>query len=250
MPKIKGSLLIFPLILVFFFLFKTAVFSETMSNTWYKIIWGNFNMASGNPSNTSYKVTFTAGQTAPGLYTGTNYKVKAGFQYVYTLFPFSFSITNHNIDFGIITPANPVTRTSTLSVNNKSAGGFIVTATESGQLSSPATGGIIPDTTCDSGTCTEVTAGAWVSSLAYGFGYRCDLVSGLALIRPMGAACRRSAISGVRQPRPGRRCRRWTGPASRRSRSGSTRPATATSCPTGRSTSPSRASRGMSSRRR
>jgi hypothetical protein len=135
-------------------------------------------MASGNPSNTSYKVTFTAGQTAPGLYTGTNYKVKAGFQYVYTLFPFSFSITNHNIDFGIITPANPVTRTSTLSVNNKSAGGFIVTATESGQLSSPATGGIIPDTTCDSGTCTEVTAGAWVSSLAYGFGYRCDLVSG------------------------------------------------------------------------
>lgn len=136
-------------------------------------------MVAGKPSNASYNVSYTAGQTGPGLYTGANFIVKSGFQYFYSISPFSFSITNIDIDFGTLTPANPVYRQSYLSVSNQSANGYIVSAYENHQLLFPAMGALIPDTTCDSGTsCTQVTPGLWTSTLTYGFGYRCDLVSG------------------------------------------------------------------------
>ena len=151
--------------------------AETMSNNLYRITWGNFNMAAGKPSNASYAVSYTAGQLAPGLYTGTNFIVKSGFQYIYSIIPFAFSINNIFIDFGTLTPANPVVRTNILSVSNQSAGGYIVTAFENHQLFAPATGQYIPDTTCDGGSCSETAPGGWSSSLTYGFGYRCDIVS-------------------------------------------------------------------------
>jgi hypothetical protein len=168
---------------VFFFLIllfaysKPLAFSETMSNSLYIITWGNFNMSAGKPDNEAYALSFTAGQIAPGLYTGTNYILRSGFQYIYALIPFAFSIDNTKIDFGSLSPANPVTRTNILSVSNQSAGGYTVTAFENHQLFDPAHGQYIPDTTCDSGSCSEALASAWTSTLTYGFGYRCDIVN-------------------------------------------------------------------------
>lgn len=146
----------------------------TMRNDSWKIDFGNLNMTSGQKSNSNYTLTDTVGQIAPGLYTGTNYTVKAGFQYIYSIIPFRFTISQLDINFGTLTATNPVTRTNTLTISNGSAFGYTVTAFENHQLLSPSTGQVIPDTTCDNGLCTENTSAAWTSTLTYGFGYRCD----------------------------------------------------------------------------
>ncbi|MBI2420509.1 MAG: hypothetical protein HYV38_00280 [Candidatus Levybacteria bacterium] len=138
---------------------------------------GNLNTAAGKATGAGGKLNTTVGQIAPGLYSGANYKVRAGFQYISSIIPFSFSISSNFVDFGVLTPTNPVTRTQTLTVGNQSASGYVVTAYENHQLLVPASGALIPDTTCDSGTCTESSSAAWTSTLTYGFGYRCDAVT-------------------------------------------------------------------------
>lgn len=150
----------------------------TMSNANWIIDFGNLNMTSGKPTGTNYKVSNTVGQISPGLYTGTNYTVRAGFQYVYSLIPFRFSISSLFIDFGNLTPTNPVTRTNTLTISIGTANGYNVKAYENHSLLQPGSGNLIPDSTCDSGLCTETIASAWSNTLTYGFGYRCDNVSG------------------------------------------------------------------------
>ena len=161
---------------IYYLLFTTApsARAQTMENGLYKIQMGNLNSISGQSSGTNYNLSITSGETAPGLYEGTNYKVKAGFQYVPRSSPFAFSISNTLIDFGTLSPTNPVTRITTLTVNNTTASGYKVTASQNHQLQVPTTGAIIPDTTCDDGKCSEKKASKWDSTLTYGFGYRCD----------------------------------------------------------------------------
>jgi hypothetical protein len=152
--------------------------AQTMTNGNYILQMGNLNSISGKPTGANYKLSFTSGQTPNNLFSGANYKVRAGFQYIYTLIPFSFSISNTFIDFGIISPTSPVTRTNDLTVSNGSAHGYQVTASQNHNLRANTSGFEIQPTTCDAGTCTTTTAAAWTSSLTYGFGYRCDNVTG------------------------------------------------------------------------
>jgi hypothetical protein len=152
--------------------------AQTMSNNSYMIQMGNLNSISGEPTGSGYRLSYTAGQTGPGLYSGTNYKVRAGFQYILSIIPFRFSITNNFIDFGIVSPTSPVLRTSTLTVSNGSAFGYQVTASENHNLRDNRTGYEIPQTICNAGNCTTTTAALWDNSLVYGFGYRCDNNSG------------------------------------------------------------------------
>lgn len=144
----------------------------------YIIQMENLNTAAGRPTGANYKVNLTLGQTAPGLYSGTNYKVRSGFQYVNSIIKFAFAIDSQFIDLGTLTATTPVTRTNILTVSNGSANGYAVTANENHQLKVPVSGALIPDTTCDNGTCSPTTSAAWTSTLTYGFGYRCDNVSG------------------------------------------------------------------------
>jgi hypothetical protein len=155
---------------------QVAAFS--MSNANWVIDFGNLNMTSGKPTGPNYKVSNTVGEIASGLYTGTNFTVRAGFQYVYSIIPFRFSITGLEINFGSLTPTNPVTRTNILTISNGSANGYTVKAYEDHSLLKVGTGSLIPDTTCDGGTCNEITSSAWTNTLTYGFGYRCDNLSG------------------------------------------------------------------------
>lgn len=159
-------------------LYTPRVGAFTMSNNNWVLDMGNLNSGAGKPTNSNYKVNNTTGQTVPGLYSGSNYKVRSGFQYISSIIPFAFRIDNIVIDFGVLSPTNPVTRTNTLTVSNGSADGYLVTAVENHQLRVPASGALIPDTTCDSGSCTQSTAAAWDNTLTYGFGYRCDNVTG------------------------------------------------------------------------
>ena len=149
-----------------------------MTNANYTILEGNLNSVAGKPTNANYKLGITVGELGSGLYSGTNYKVRAGFQYIYSIIKFQFSLSSILIDFGTLTPTNPVTRTQTLTISNGSAHGYTVTASENHPLLVDSTGAVIPDTTCDSGTCTESTSSAWSNTLTYGFGYRCDNISG------------------------------------------------------------------------
>lgn len=164
--------------LLFLLFYQTEALAFTMSNQNYIIEMGNLNSAAGKPQNTNYKLGVTLGETGAGLYSGTNYKIRAGFQYIHSIIPFSFAISSLLIDFGTLNPANPVTRTNVLTVSNGSSSGYAVTAFENHQLLVPSTGALIPDTTCDSGTCNTTTSSAWINTLTYGFGYRCDNVSG------------------------------------------------------------------------
>lgn len=171
--------IIFLLSSTFFLLSSIVPVSAiNMSNTNYRLQMGTFNTAGGLSTGDSNKINITLGETAPGLYSGDNYKVRAGFQYISSIIKFRFTITEQLVDFGVLTPGTAVTRTHSLIVTNGSAAGYSVTATESSQLLNPTTGEVIPDTTCDDGTCTQTTSAAWTSALTYGFGYRCDNETG------------------------------------------------------------------------
>ncbi len=139
---------------------------------------GNFNYTSGRGSNDDFDLTFTGGEIAQGFFSGPNYSVRSGFQYYYSIIPFEFQISSRFVDFGPLVPGTPVTRTNRLILSNGSAFGYEVVAFENHALRVVSTGNDIPDTTCDAGTCSETTAAEWSQNTTYGFGYRCDNITG------------------------------------------------------------------------
>jgi len=163
-------------LLTFTFCFLTLMHStyaqSSLKSTNYEITWPNLNMAAGGSTSPGYKMGITAGQTSPGLYSSTGYKVRAGFQYIHSIIPFSFKISALALNFGTLNPELLTNNQSlTLTVNSGSAGGYQVTAQENDPLTSTA-GSIIPDTSCDAAdTCTHTDAGTWTQTTTYGFGY-------------------------------------------------------------------------------
>lgn len=160
---------VFALASLLLFTVHTGVAAQTMLSPNYKVRMGNFNMTSGGKTSTSYSLTDTVGQTAAGLYASAGYSVKAGFQYIYTLFDFSFIISDLTVDLGTLTPNAFATASNTLTVSAPGQG-YSVTAQESQTLQN-ANGDLVADTTCDSGSCTETAAGVWTDNSALGFGY-------------------------------------------------------------------------------
>src|SRR3989304_4550531 len=159
--KAAGAMISLVLFIVIFIPPASAV---TMHGSQY-VIESDINSSGRKSTETSGKI-------------GTNYKVRAGFQYVNSIMPFTFSISTTNINFGTLVPGEPVTRDNTLTVSNGSATGYQVTLEQDHPLRISSTNADIPDTTCDAGNCSYTTAAAWTSPLTYGFGYRCDNVSG------------------------------------------------------------------------
>jgi len=151
----------------------SVVKAENMSSDNYEIQMGNVNMGAGIPASTNYRIGLTGGQNAPGLYTSTGYKVKAGFWYVLSIIPFSFTISDLSVNFGTLTAGTPSTQTNMLSVSAGGAGGYQVTASESASLATLSGTATIPDTTCNGGanTCTLSAAKIWTDNTKYGFGY-------------------------------------------------------------------------------
>ena len=177
--KYKWFLFFFILTSCYLLLAIASSEAQTMSNSEYILQMGNLNSIAGKPTGPNYKVSFTSGQTGANLFSGPTFKVRAGFQYIYSIIPFRFSVSSRLIDFGIISPTTPVTRAQLLTISNGSANGYQVTVSQNHNLRVDASGNEIPPTACDGGTCTPTTAAAWTSSLVFGFGYRCDNVSGI-----------------------------------------------------------------------
>lgn len=91
--------------------------------------------------------------------------------------PFIFTISDTILDFGQITPTDPILRTTTTSVSPGNTTGFSLFGLEDHELQS-LTGKIIPDTTCDNGNCQSGQASAWENTLTYGFGWQCKSSGG------------------------------------------------------------------------
>lgn len=141
-----------------------------MSSENYKIQWGNINIGGDKKSSSSYTVTDTIGQNAPGLYTGTGYTVRSGFQYIHTLVPFTFVISDLTMDLGSLSIGVSSVDTNTLTVSAGGANGYEVLVYESHPLRSENNNDI-PDTTCDNGNCDQTNAEVWSQDTTYGFGY-------------------------------------------------------------------------------
>lgn len=147
-----------------------SVKAVNMESENYRIQWGNINIGGGNQSSDSYNLGLTMGQTGPGLYSATGYKIRAGFQYIHSIVPFTFTVSDLGIDFGTLQPQTPSTDSNTLTVSAGGAGGYQVLAFETHPLRSE-TNAEIPDTTCDAGNCDETSAGVWSQTTTYGFGF-------------------------------------------------------------------------------
>lgn len=156
---------------IFFLILVPSVYAqERMVSPNYRIIFPNFNSGAGIPTSANNILNTTLGQTAPGLFSSSGYRVKSGFQYINSIIPFSFSVSDIQINFGTLTPESPSTDTSTVVVSAGGAGGYTVKAFENNPLKTFDGADTIIDTLCDT-TCSETSAGLWTSTTKFGFGF-------------------------------------------------------------------------------
>ncbi|MDO8658856.1 MAG: hypothetical protein Q7K55_09005 [Candidatus Levybacteria bacterium] len=107
-----------------------------------------------------------------------NFKIKNGFDYVKDNSLLVFSISENLIDFGELSPTNPIIRTNRLEVSGVFKTGYSIFANQDNKLFYLQPNISIPNTTCDDGICSEKTTSNWSNILTYGFGYRCDNLEG------------------------------------------------------------------------
>jgi len=161
---------LFAYLFICLFTYSHPLAQAEITSPSYIIQMPNLNSGAGLPKSTNYNVSTTVGQTAAGLFSSSGYRVKAGFQYIYSIIPFSFSMSKISINFGHLAAQTPVTVTETLTVASGGAGGYQVKASESSPMKVSGTSRTIPDTTCDT-TCSEAAAAVWSSNSKYGFGF-------------------------------------------------------------------------------
>lgn len=159
----------------------TPARAQTMSNQDYIIKMQGFNATSGVVSDQNQNLRVTVGGYSPNSSEGVNFKVKTGFENLTATLPFSISLSSNLVDFGILSPTNPIVRTLDLTINSPSVYGYSVFAFENDSLATipPASRTFIPDTTCDNGLCGISSAAEWNNALTYGLGYRCDNLTGI-----------------------------------------------------------------------
>jgi hypothetical protein len=165
---------IFLILFLFFslFYFKKNIMAQSFTSPSYNIQWGNFNMTGGKKASTDFILTDTVGQNAPGKFTSTGFVVKSGFQYAYDqLSKFSFKIDNLDINFGHLVPNVGSTQTNIVTVTTPSGKGYDILAVVNHPLLINNSSATIPDTSCDSGTCTKTTSAVWTNSNKFGFGF-------------------------------------------------------------------------------
>lgn len=168
------TLSFFLLIFSFIFYFAPLANAQTMENGYFKIQLGNIDSVSEESNESNYNLSETSDQNDPDIFEGHNYKFRLGFQSIPNSSPLSLAISETLLDFGLLTPTNPIERTITLAVSGVNPPGYSVTAAQNHELMNGSTGTTIPDTTCDDGKCTESLASEWTNTLTYGFGYRCE----------------------------------------------------------------------------
>jgi hypothetical protein len=158
-------------LIIFYFAYSPHTLAQSkVESDNYTIQFPNLNSGAGVPISTNYGVSSTIGGTATGLYSSTGFRVRSGFQYIKTIIPFSFSVSDIAINFGTLALGVGTTDASTLTVKAGGAGGYSVTATENHPMQNDALSEI-PDTTCDNGNCSQTQAEIWTQNTTYGLGF-------------------------------------------------------------------------------
>jgi len=138
----------------------------------FEIDMSTINITGGNKSSASYKLSDTVGQTIQGRFDSAGYIVKAGFQYIHSITPFTFTISNLDLNYGNLVPGTPSLLTNILTITTGSAFGYTVRAIEDHPLRLSNALTTIPDTSCDlASACTQTDATVWADNGRYGFGY-------------------------------------------------------------------------------
>jgi len=160
------------LILILGFTIVNEVRAINMDSTQFQIESGTVNIEENNPGNNSVTLTSTLGQGEIKEFLSNGFVLKEGYQNVYPIVPFSFSISTTSINFGTLMANTPRTQRALISVNFGPVGLYQVAVEEMGKLRAQ-TGAHIPDTTCNGGSksCSKTSANLWNSTSAYGFGY-------------------------------------------------------------------------------
>lgn len=149
-----------------------SVNADNLSSSSFEIKMGTVNITGGSKSSASYSLNDTVGQTAQGEFNSAGYTVKAGFQYVIDPNPFTFTISNIDINYVGLVPGTPSTHTNILTITTGGAYGYSVKAIEDHSLKLVSSSDTIPDTSCDLATpCTISDANPWTDNTRYGFGY-------------------------------------------------------------------------------
>jgi hypothetical protein len=157
----------------------SPVKAQSMSNENYILRTDNLDTVSSTTTEDN-KLENTIEKQDPTISEGVNFKAKAGFENLTSSLPFSISLSSDTVDFGLLSPTNPIIRTIDLNIYSLNSYGYTVLVFENEPLSTTSQTNkiIIPNTTCDNGGCgTEVTD-KWTNTLTYGFGYRCDNLIG------------------------------------------------------------------------
>lgn len=158
--------------ILFTFISPPLVFADDLKSPTFEIQMSTINITGGNKSSASYKLSDTVGQTFQGQFDSAGYVILAGFQYINTLIPFTFKISNLDIDYGSLVPGVPSLLSNTLTVTTGSAFGYSVKAIEDHPLRRSDGTTTIPDTSCDLATpCLQTDANVWSDNTRFGFGY-------------------------------------------------------------------------------
>jgi len=151
--------------------FPSLSLAERLESPSYIIQMGNLNMGSGEQDSSSYQLTNTTGQIAAGPFDSLTKFLGSGFQYIYTIGTFRFSISKLNIDFGNLIIGAHSTDSLTLTLDTKGAGGYTVYAYQQHPLRHQNGIAFIPNTSCDSADCTFSLAKTWTNQGVPGFGF-------------------------------------------------------------------------------
>lgn len=164
------------------------IVAQRFTSASYIIDWGTFNITSGKKSSTNYSLTDTVGQNAPGAFNSDGYIVQSGFQYIYnTLTQFTFSVDKLSINLGTLVPGIGSTDTNIITVSTPSGHGYQIIASENHPLSI-SSGTTIPDTRCDSNSCSNSTSGPWINNDTFGFGFNAIGINSSAVTTGIGTS--------------------------------------------------------------
>ena len=170
----KNKITIYATACLTFLLFVHPIIADRLESDSYIVTFGNFNVTSGEKSSATYNVTDTVGQVGSGPYGeygSSAYFVGGGFQYIYQIDAFAFSISDVSIDFGELNAGTHSTDSNDLTITTRGAGGYTIYAYETHPLRHADGTTDILDTDCDAGTCTISDAQVWSNQSDPGFGF-------------------------------------------------------------------------------
>ncbi len=174
------------LIFLLLILWPTQVSAATLSNPSYNLdLNTNGTVREPTPIKENVSENVVTNSSAK-IIKGDNYIAYLSYEEDNSNLPLLISISSDSLNFGNVKPGESVIRTHSLTVLPGFSNGYEVLSYEDHALLEDNVN--IPDTSCDSGSCTQVLADTWSVPLTYGFGYRCDNVKGSSCDTQFGRA--------------------------------------------------------------